>query len=53
MSFRVRQIDTTATGREIVRERVVEGTRLAIGRSAENDIAVPDLAVEQQMVDEQ
>lgn len=47
MSFRIRQIDTTATGREIVRERVVEGERLTIGRSAENDLALPDLAVEQ------
>ena len=50
MSFRLRQIQTTATGREIVRERVVEGDRLAIGRSAENDVAIPDLAVEQHHV---
>jgi predicted CXXCH cytochrome family protein len=50
MSFRIRQIDTTATGREIVRERVVEGRRLTIGRAAENDIAIPDLAVEQHHV---
>jgi predicted CXXCH cytochrome family protein len=50
VSFRIRQIDTTATGREIVRERVVEGNTLAIGRSAENDIAIPDLAVEQHHV---
>lgn len=50
MSFRIRQLQTTATGREIVRERVVEGDRLTIGRSAENDIALPDLAVEQHHV---
>jgi hypothetical protein len=50
LSFRVRQIQTTATGRDIVRERVVEGARLTIGRSAENDIAIPDLAVEQHHV---
>lgn len=50
MTFRVSQIDTTATGREIVRERQVEGDRLTIGRSAENDIALPDLAVEQHHV---
>ena len=50
MSFRIRQIDTTATGREIVRERTVYGSTLAIGRSAENDIAIPDLAVEQHHV---
>ncbi len=50
MSFRIRQIDTTATGREIVRERMVFGTSLRVGRSAENDIAIPDLAVEQHHV---
>lgn len=47
MSFRIRQIDVTATGREIVRERTAEGPALSIGRSAENTIAIPDLAVEQ------
>ena len=50
MSFRLRQVDTTATGREIVRERMIEGNALTIGRSAENDIAIPDLAVEQHHV---
>lgn len=50
MSFRIRQIQTTATGREIVRERVVEGARLTIGRAAQNDVAIPDLAVEQHHV---
>ena len=50
MSFRIRQIDTTATGREIVRERVVYGSKLTLGRSAENDIPIPDLAVEQHHV---
>ena len=50
MSFRLRQVDTTATGREIVRERTIEGNALTIGRSAENDIAIPDLAVEQHHV---
>ncbi|MCT2557474.1 cytochrome c3 family protein [Tsuneonella sp. YG55] len=50
MSFRIRQIQTTATGREIVREREVTGDRLTIGRSAENDVAIPDLAVEQHHV---
>lgn len=50
MSFRIRQVDTTATGREIVRERIVEGDSLTIGRSAENHIALPDLAVEQHHV---
>lgn len=50
MSFRIRQVDITATGREIVRERVVDGAVLTIGRSAENNIAIPDLAVEQHHV---
>lgn len=50
MSFRVSQIDVTAAGREIVRGRVIEGNALTIGRSAENDIAIPDLAVEQHHV---
>jgi hypothetical protein len=50
VSFRVRRVDVTATGREIVRERTVEGDILTVGRAAENDIAVPDLAVEQHHV---
>ncbi|ANY18589.1 Doubled CXXCH motif (Paired_CXXCH_1) [Tsuneonella dongtanensis] len=50
MTFRLRQIQTTAAGREIVRERTVDGERLTIGRSAENDVAIPDLAVEQHHV---
>ncbi len=50
MSFRIRQIQTTATGREIVRERKVDDNRLTLGRSAENDVAIPDLAVEQHHV---
>lgn len=47
MTFLIRTIDLTATGREIVRERKVEGERLTIGRASENDIHLPDLAVEQ------
>jgi predicted CXXCH cytochrome family protein len=50
VSFRIRQIDTTATGREIVRERIVDKPALTIGRSSENDIQIPDLAVEQHHV---
>lgn len=46
MTFRIRQIERTATGREIVRDRDVTGDKLAIGRSAENDVHLPDLAVE-------
>ncbi len=46
MAFRIRQIDVTATGREIVRERVVDHLRLTIGRAAENDLHLPDLALD-------
>ena len=47
MVFRIRTIDLTAGGREIVREREVAGDELVIGRAAENEIHLPDLAVEQ------
>jgi cytochrome c3-like protein/FHA domain-containing protein len=50
MIFRVRTIDQTAAGREIVRERDIAQDTLSIGRAAENDIHLPDLAVEQQHV---
>lgn len=48
--FLIRTIDFTAAGRELVRDRVVEQTRLTVGRAAENDIHLPDLAVEQRHV---
>lgn len=47
MAFLIRTIDFTAAGREIIRDRVVEQASLSIGRAAENDIHLPDLAVEQ------
>ncbi len=47
MAFLIRTIDFTAAGREIVRDRVLDQASLAIGRAAENDIHLPDLAVEQ------
>ncbi len=50
MAFLIRTIDVTAAGREIVRERVVDQPALAIGRAGENDIHLPDLAVEQRHV---
>ena len=50
MTFLIRTIDLTATGREIVRDRVVEGDTLAIGRATTNDVVVADLAVEQHHV---
>ena len=50
MLFRIRTIDFTATGREIVRTRDVEADMLGVGRASENTIALPDLAVEQKHV---
>ncbi|HYD23416.1 MAG TPA: cytochrome c3 family protein [Croceibacterium sp.] len=50
MPFRIRTVDVTATGREIVRERELGQAELTIGRAAENDIHLPDLAVEQRHV---
>lgn len=46
MSFRLRTIEYTADGRQIVRDRMVEKTTLSVGRSTENDIHLPDLAVD-------
>lgn len=50
MTFRVRTIDQTAAGREIVREREIAKDAITIGRAAENDIHLPDLAIEQRHV---
>ncbi|MBI1403387.1 MAG: cytochrome c family protein [Porphyrobacter sp.] len=47
MAFLIRTIDFTAAGREIIRERMVERDTLSVGRAAENDVHLPDLAVEQ------
>jgi hypothetical protein len=47
MTFLIRTIDYTAAGREIIRDRTHEGATLSIGRAADNDIHLPDLAVEQ------
>lgn len=46
MTFRLRTIGLTATGREIVRERELEDAEITLGRAAENDVSLPDLAVE-------
>ncbi len=48
MTFRLRQIDFTADGRRIVRDKDIAQSALTIGRAAENDIHLPDLAVEPQ-----
>ncbi|WP_375195333.1 cytochrome c3 family protein [Sphingobium sp.] len=46
MSFLVRQISLTADGREIVRAATLEKPQLSLGRAAENDIHLSDLALE-------
>ena len=48
MAFRIRQIDTTADGREIVRERTIDKPSLTLGRAAENDLHLPDLGLDPQ-----
>lgn len=50
MAYRIRSIDLTAGGREIVREREVADGELLIGRAPENAIHLPDLAIEQRHV---
>ncbi|MBC2664084.1 cytochrome c3 family protein [Novosphingobium flavum] len=46
MTFRLRTVSTTADGRRIVRDKVLDKAALTVGRLAENDIHLPDLAVE-------
>jgi hypothetical protein len=46
VSFLVRLISFTANHREIVRATTVDRESLSIGRAAENDVSLPDLAVE-------
>lgn len=50
MAFLIRTIDQTAAGREIVRESELAQDSITIGRASENDIHLPDLAVEQRHV---
>lgn len=45
MAFLIRTITLTADGREIVRDRRVEKPQISVGRAAERDIHVQDLAV--------
>ena len=45
MSFVIRQISKRATGGEIVRQREVAGEVLTIGRGADCDVRLQDLAV--------
>jgi len=46
MAFRLRQIVYSAGGRRIARDRMLESDRLSVGRGADSDIQIPDLAVE-------
>ena len=45
MTFIVRQITTTAAGREITRSKPFPTDEIGVGRSTENAIHLPDLAV--------
>lgn len=47
MDLRIRSIDFTAAGREIVRDREVSADVVTVGRAATNTVHLPDLAVEQ------
>ena len=47
MDVRIRSIDFTASGREIVRERDESVDVITIGRASENTVHLPDLAIEQ------
>jgi hypothetical protein len=48
MSFRIRTVEVTAQGREIVRDRAVAGTQVTIGRAADNTLHLPDLSLDPQ-----
>lgn len=45
MSFILRRISTTKTGKQIIRDTPLPGTEITLGRSADNVIHVADLAV--------
>ncbi len=46
MAFRIRQIEFTADGRQITRDRDIATAELTLGRAAENDIHIADLALD-------
>ena len=46
MSFKIITIARTSEGREIPREKLVEGNEVSVGRLSENDVHLADLAVE-------
>jgi Cytochrome c3 len=46
MSFRIRTVEVTAQGREIVRNRDLAADRLSLGRAADSDLHLPDLTLD-------
>ena len=48
MTFRLRTVETTAQGREIVRDRDVAVALVTVGRSADNVLHLPDLSLDPQ-----
>ena len=46
MIFRLRTIETTAQGRQIVRDRDVAAGPITVGRSADNTLHLPDLSLD-------
>lgn len=46
MAFRIRLVEFTADGRKIVRDRDAAAAELTLGRAAENDIHLADLALD-------
>ncbi|MEM7781300.1 MAG: cytochrome c3 family protein [Pseudomonadota bacterium] len=46
MAFLIRTIATAKSGRKITRDRTVDASELTVGRSPDNDIHLPDLAVD-------
>src|SRR3954462_13763301 len=46
MAFLIRNVTVTAEGREILRETRVDRDTIGVGRAAENELSLPDLAVD-------
>lgn len=46
MTFRLRTVETSAQGREIVRDAVLEGDTVTVGRLADNALQLPDLSLD-------
>jgi hypothetical protein len=46
MAFRLRSIETTAQGRDLVRDRDLAGDSVTVGRSADNSLYLPDLSLD-------